>query len=371
MNITSLVVKKVEIPFKVSFKHSSATRSTTQSIWVEATSDKGIIGCGEGCPREYVTNESLASAQHFFSAINSDITAHVHDLEGVKAWSLSNKEKIDKNPAAWCAIELALLDLFAKGEECSIESLLGLPEINSPFQYSAVLGDSDVASFEKQLSQYIAMGFVDLKIKISGDLEKDLPKFDLLRKLENEKLRVRLDANNLWKDSDEAIKYLSSIKYPIFAIEEPVQSGQYAALKKIGETLNIKIILDESFLKTEDFQHIDSSASDWIINLRVSKMGGLLRSLHIADKARQLGISVIIGAQVGETSLLTRSALTIANAYRDILIAQEGAFGTLLLQSDICEPPLMFGKNGLLEFSAKQKHGFQLDIKSLNFQQLV
>lgn len=99
-------------------------------------------------------------------------------------------------------------------------------------------------------------------------------------------------------------------------------------------------------------------------------MGGLLRSLHIAEKARQSGIKVIIGAQVGETSLLTRSALTIANAYRDILIAQEGAFGTLLLQSDISEPPLMFGKNGLLEFSAKQEHGFQLEIKSLNFEEV-
>jgi hypothetical protein len=55
---------------------------------------------------------------------------------------------------------------------------------------------------------------------------------------------------------------------------------------------------------------------------------------------------------VGETSILTRVALTVANRYRDILIAQEGAFGILLLKRDICDPVLMFGAKGQLDASA-------------------
>jgi len=54
---------------------------------------------------------------------------------------------------------------------------------------------------------------------------------------------------------------------------------------------------------------------------------------------------------VGETSILTRAALTIANSYRDIVIAQEGAFGTHLLEKDICEPSIMFGAGGILQAS--------------------
>ena len=38
---------------------------------------------------------------------------------------------------------------------------------------------------------------------------------------------------------------------------------------------------------------------------------------------------------VGETSLLTRAGLTIANAFRDCICAQEGAFGTHLLERDV------------------------------------
>jgi L-alanine-DL-glutamate epimerase-like enolase superfamily enzyme len=77
-------------------------------------------------------------------------------------------------------------------------------------------------------------------------------------------------------------------------------------------------------------------------------MGGLLRALTVAAQAEALGISIVVGAQVGETSILTRTALTVANQYRGILMAQEGAFGTHLLEYDICDPPLMFGKAGRL-----------------------
>ena len=82
--------------------------------------------------------------------------------------------------------------------------------------------------------------------------------------------------------------------------------------------------------------------------------------------ARSYGINIIIGAQVGETSLLTRSALTVANANRDILIAQEGAYATILLEKDICQPPLMFGKGGKItdeQLDRLGPHGFGLSVQ--------
>ena len=51
---------------------------------------------------------------------------------------------------------------------------------------------------------------------------------------------------------------------------------------------------------------------------------------------------------MGETSILTRAALTVANQYCEILQAQEGAFGTYLLEHDITDTSLMFGKGGKL-----------------------
>jgi L-alanine-DL-glutamate epimerase-like enolase superfamily enzyme len=96
-------------------------------------------------------------------------------------------------------------------------------------------------------------------------------------------------------------------------------------------------------------------------------MGGLLRSLVVAQRCRERGFAMIVGAQVGETSLLTRAALIVAQAARDIVIAQEGAYGTLLLEHDICEPPLMFGRGGELDLSgylSLQSFGFGLKVTS-------
>jgi L-alanine-DL-glutamate epimerase-like enolase superfamily enzyme len=99
----------------------------------------------------------------------------------------------------------------------------------------------------------------------------------------------------------------------------------------------------------------------WIVNVRVSKMGGLPRSLHVVGAACEAGSGIIVGAQVGETSLLTRAALPVAQAAGASLAAQEGAFGTRLLARDVCDPPLIFGPAGVLEtdaFPALRRPGF-------------
>ena len=100
-------------------------------------------------------------------------------------------------------------------------------------------------------------------------------------------------------------------------------------------------------LRPEQMDTLDD-ASRWIVNLRVSKMGGVLRSIEVAREAEQRGIGIIVGAQVGETSILTRAALAVANICRDGHVALEGAIGTYLLQRDLNSRSLMFGPGGEL-----------------------
>jgi hypothetical protein len=59
-------------------------------------------------------------------------------------------------------------------------------------------------------------------------------------------------------------------------------------------------------------------------------------------------VQVVVGAHVGETSVLTRAGLALATAAGEALLAMEGAFGTHLLERDVCETPLMFGAGGVL-----------------------
>ena len=91
-------------------------------------------------------------------------------------------------------------------------------------------------------------------------------------------------------------------------------------------------------------------------------MGGLLRSLAVAEKCKQLNLNFIIGAQVGETSILTRIALSLASHYCDNVIAQEGAFGTYLLARDVTDVPIMFGVGGDLRADFVGHPGLGFDV---------
>ena len=366
-----LSLRELVIPFKVSFKHASAERSVTESVLVEAKTSNGEVGYGESCPRSYVTGETVSSVKAFFNQYQTDIGEKINNIDSMKEWMAKYHKEIDENPAAWCAVELALLDVFAKEQQVSVEQLLGLPLIDGDFTYSAVLGDSSDAVFSQQFQQYRSMGFADFKIKLSGNLERDQKKLEFLKNDDWGKLRVRFDVNNLWQDINEATDYLNRLNYPFFAIEEPLASKDIPHLAKLAEKIESKIILDESLIGSSQFELLGGTdPGRWIVNVRISKMGGIIRSLEIVKLARQQNIPIIIGAQVGETSLLTRAALTVANASRDVLIAQEGAFGTLLLEDDICQPSLMFGKGGKLEVEgSKLNHlpGFGLQVDSNNF----
>jgi L-alanine-DL-glutamate epimerase-like enolase superfamily enzyme len=350
MKLDTVQGSSLTIPFKIAFRHASADRAATQTVWVAARAD-GHTGYGEGCPREYVTGESLHGAAAFIARHAADLCASVHDLQTLSSWAHLHVSDIDRNPAAWAAVELALLDLIAKVEHKSVESLLGLPAVHGRFRYTGVLGDASPAKFEAQLAHYLKAGFRDFKVKLSGDASGDRAKVRALKAAGVSGEAARADANNVWPSADGAIAALEALDFSFNGIEEPLRAGDYAGMARVAAALDTKIILDESVLGPKQLDRIRGASDRWIVNLRVSKMGGVLRSLDVVSDLRRRRVGLIVGAQVGETSLLTRAALTVANGARDILVAQEGAFGTHLLERDVAEPPLMFGSGGILDVS--------------------
>jgi hypothetical protein len=60
-------------------------------------------------------------------------------------------------------------------------------------------------------------------------------------------------------------------------------------------------------VRIEQHESLATGPEHWIVNVRVSKMGGLVRSLSVVARARELGLSIVVGAQVGETSVLAYS----------------------------------------------------------------
>ena len=351
MQILSIQCFELCIPFKSVFKHSAAERHITSSLWVKLETQDGICAFGESCPRTYVTGEDINSARTFVEQHKNEIIHEIHSLQDLQLWVIHNRKGIDKAPAAFCCLELAILDALAQEQSCSVEALLGLVPLDGTFIYSAVLSDASIVGFRSYLERYAALGLSDYKMKLSGDLVRDNQKCDQLLGFSQYITRLRLDANNFWRNTSDVLTYCAGFAFDFWAIEEPLSPFDFTGMLEIAAETGRQIILDESFLNLNDFPLIQEQPECWVINLRVSKMGGILRSLEIAQAAADHGIPIIIGAQVGETSLLTRAALCVAQGFSHPPLAREGAFGSYLLQEDVMEPSLMFHQGGVLDVS--------------------
>ena len=112
-------------------------------------------------------------------------------------------------------------------------------------------------------------------------------------------------------------------------------------------------MLDESFCRWSDLGYLLDAGFQPALNLRVSKCGGILSTLELAALARQHGLMYQLGAQVGESVILTRAGQLVAAVLGDCRY-HEGAFGDYLLCHDLQQPSLRFGAKGLLSNAALQ-----------------
>ena len=126
-------------------------------------------------------------------------------------------------------------------------------------------------------------------------------------------------------------------------------------MDEVRQATGLAIIADESLITLADLEAIPEG-DEFVLNLRVSKLGGLLRSLDVVERASVQGRRMIVGAQVGETSILARAGAVLAAATGDALTGFEGAYGTRLLREDAVAPSLGFGTGGVVDLGAFEGH---------------
>ena len=340
----SVRVGQFHTDLRFRFRHAAADRSTTENVIVEVTGADGVRGYGEGCPRAYVTGETVATAKAFLREHGPDIADSVTSVADLQRWIDDHEALIDANPAAFAAIELAMLDLLGRQSGQPLEGVIGAPALAAPVRYSAIIGDGSPRKTRLIVGAHRLIGFRDYKIKLNGDLDTDRRR---LRALPH-RARLRADANNLWPDAAACTTHVRALGQPFWAIEEPVTAGDTEAMRAIANDLDVRIILDESLSRQGQLDTYAADPERWIANIRVSKCGGALRAVRLARRAQALDLGVILGAHVGETSLLTRAALTVGQALETPPLAREGAYGTILLRSDICRRSLKLGSGGRL-----------------------
>jgi muconate cycloisomerase len=104
-------------------------------------------------------------------------------------------------------------------------------------------------------------------------------------------------------------------------------------------------MLDESLCGAVDAER--AVAGGWcdLFNLRLSKCGGFIPSLRLAQLAKKAGLGYQLGCQVGETGILSAAGRHFATSVGGIRYT-EGSYDRHLVWEDLTEEDLTFARDG-------------------------
>ena len=243
--------------------------------------------------------------------------------------------------ATMCALELALLDWAFKRSGESIASWMG--PVRGHVTYTGLIDATDPQIARATAERYMQAGLTNFKVKVG--VERDVERLQTVRDVAGKDVDIRVDANGAWS-GPEAVSALNQLRaFDITAVEQPVAASDLEGMRRVRQETGLNVIADESLVTFEDAVNLIREQACDVFNVRVSKCGGLISSLRIAELGLEAGVKVQVGAQVGETSLLSAAGRHLAAHLPEVEYV-EGSFGTHLLSEDITRGPVMFGYEG-------------------------
>jgi muconate cycloisomerase len=352
----SLEAWTYQIPMRIRFEHARAGRSTSTGILVRLELDDGAVGWGEGIPRDYVTGETLETAV----AVIRKVYARRLLADAPLAQPPLEEGGIVHN-AAWCACELAYLDAVGHSREVRVADLvagqLGFKPHRLLRRCSAIISSGSLAKVRRNLRMMRLLAFRDYKLKVGRDAAQDEANLaechrqlgrGLRRKRGPTRRTLRVDANGAW-DLEEAVRRAEVLaRYGVLAVEQPLAKGNEAALAELRRRTSVPIMLDESLLTLAQAEALVRGGQVDLFNIRISKNGGLLQSLRLAQLAHRMGVDIQLGCMVGETGILTAAGRIFLELVGRRVRFAEGSYGRFLLRSDITRERLSFGYGGFV-----------------------
>lgn len=342
----------VDLPFRKPFKHAAAERNSSYSLFLKCVIDSSEVGFGECLPREYVTGETREGAFELLKRkiLPPMLGMEFKSLQEVKTFltRCDGKAPVDwVNPdqpqtAAWCAVDLAFLDSFGRAFQEPVQ-LGSSGRFPNNVRYSPVISADSGLNFLKTLLKIRLYGFRQVKLKLEGENDNSAGRF--ARRVLGRRVDIRADANMAW-DVEQALTTMRDLsKYGMHCFEQPIASEDIGGLARLVRESGLGIMVDESLSDRASLDRLIQERACTAVNVRISKCGGLIAAFARCREALDAGLTVQIGCQVGESSLLSAAHMALVTAVEKVSYA-EGCFGYHLLREDPAEPVLQFGYGG-------------------------
>jgi L-alanine-DL-glutamate epimerase-like enolase superfamily enzyme len=291
MKITRITAHRIELPLKEgSYKWSGGKAVTVfDSTVVFVHTDEGITGVGEVCPLGPFYLPAYAAGVR---AGIAELGPHLLGYDPCELGKLNRRMDAALKGHAYVksAIDMACWDILGKAAKMPVCQLLGGRYEDDIALYRAISQESPEA-MASRVAQYRAEGYRRFQLKVGGDPDVDIDRIHAVAAQLKPGDRLVADANTGWL-MHEAMRVVRAVRNVDVYIEQPCESYE--------QCLSIRRQTDHPFVMDEVIDNVDmllraraDLAAD-VVNLKISKFGGLTKIRQARDLCVSLGIAMTL-----------------------------------------------------------------------------
>ena len=291
MRITRILVHQVDLPLKEGRYSWSGGNfvEVFDSTVVAIETDDGLVGYGEVCPLgpAYLPAFAKGARTGIAQIAPALIGFDPRELDVV---DMRMDAALKGHPYAKSALDMACWDLLGKATGLPVCTLLGGRYGEDFVLYRAISQESPAAMADR-VAGYRAEGYRRFQLKVGGDPDVDIERIHAVAEKLKPGDRLVADANTGWLPH-EAMRVVRAVRDVDVYIEQPCLS--YEECLSVRRHTDQPFVLDEVMDSVEMLLRGRADLAMDVVNLKISKLGGLTRIKQARDLCVSLGIAMTL-----------------------------------------------------------------------------
>jgi len=291
MKITRITAWQLDLPLHEGSYNWSGGKSVQvfDSTLVRIEVEGGLVGWGEVCP--------LGSAYlpSYAAGVRAGLSEIAPDMLGQEATELGRLNRhmdacLKGHPYVKSALDMACWDILGKAAGMPCCELLGGRYGEDIVLYRAISQEAPEA-MAARVAEYRAEGYRRFQLKVGGDPDEDIARIRAAAEVLEPGDKLIADANTGWL-MHEAARVVRAVRDVDVYIEQPCLS--YEECLSIRRRTDHPFVLDETIDGLEPLLRGHADHGMDVVNIKISKFGGLTRAKQARDLCVELGIAMTL-----------------------------------------------------------------------------
>ena len=291
MKITRLFAHRVELPLREGTYKWSGGKSVSifDSTIVGVETNTGLVGYGEVCPLGPFYLPAYAEGVR---AGLKELGPHLLGFDPRELAVLNQRmdAALKGHPYVKSGIDIACWDLLGQATGLPVCTLLGGRFGERVRLYRAISQESP-EEMARKVAAYRAEGYTRFQLKVGGDPDVDIERIRAVRAMLAPHDRLVADANTGWTQH-EAVRVVRAVRDVDVYIEQPCLT--YEECLAVRRQTDHPFVLDENVDSLEMLLRAKRDLAMDVVNLKISKLGGLTKTKQVRDLCVAMGIAMTL-----------------------------------------------------------------------------